>query len=49
MPKSSIIFNMADNLSKLLKKQGFRVLRFWEHAIINNADDCYNKLKELLG
>ena len=28
-----------------LQKQGYMVLRFWEHEINNNPDECINKIK----
>lgn len=32
-------------INQRLKKQDIIVLRFWEHEIKNNIDNCYNKLR----
>ena len=31
-------------VNKELKKQGYKVLRFWEHEIKKNVDFCINKI-----
>jgi DNA mismatch endonuclease (patch repair protein) len=33
---------------KKLKKQGIKVLRFWEHEIQKNLDDCMKKVIQIL-
>ena len=54
-PKSNKIFWMDKingnirrdrKVNKLLKKDGIRVIRFWEHEITENLKECYNKLKK---
>ena len=35
-------------INKLLKEQGWTVLRFWEHDIHNNLEGCINKIEENL-
>lgn len=34
--------------TRLLKSMGFTVLRFWEHEIKKNIDDCLNKILSFL-
>jgi very-short-patch-repair endonuclease len=34
--------------NKKLRKQGYAVLRFFEHSIENNLDRCYLKIHEIL-
>lgn len=32
--------------NELLRKEGWRVLRFWEHEVKNNQDKCIMKIKK---
>ena len=34
--------------TKQLKKEYWRVLRFWEHDIKNNSEKCLSKIKKLI-
>lgn len=35
----------AKEVNKLLKKDGWKVMRFWEHEVIKNPDKCLSKVK----
>ncbi len=35
-------------INKILKKKGWVVLRFWEHQIANNLEECIKKIKKQL-
>jgi len=35
-------------INKQLKSEGIKVLRFWEHEIKKNIDNCYFKLKKIV-
>ena len=39
----------AKNYNKLLKKEGWKVLRFWEHEIKQDSHKCIKKVKSALG
>lgn len=34
--------------NELLRKEGWRVLRFWEHEVKNNTERCIRKIKKCL-
>lgn len=34
--------------NELLRKEGWRVLRFWEHEVKNNTERCIRKIKKYL-
>jgi len=36
----------AKKYNKLLKKDGWKVIRIWEHEVKRNAEKCINKIKE---
>lgn len=38
----------AKEVNKLLKKEGWRVIRFWEHEVMKNPQKCINKIEEKL-
>ena len=35
-------------VNKWYKKNGWKVLRFWEHSINNNIEGCVNKIEKLI-
>lgn len=37
-----------ERITKELAKQNYIVLRFWEHDILNNIDNCINKITEVI-
>ena len=37
----------AKEVNKQLKKENWKVVRFWEHEVIKNPKNCIDKLKEL--
>ena len=42
--------NMARDreVNRMLRKQGWKVCRFWEHQILKNPDQCIQKVTEYL-
>lgn len=32
-------------IGKQLRKQGWRVMRFWEHEVVRNLDDCLTRIR----
>jgi len=36
------------NVNQLLKKEGWKVIRFWEHEINKNIESCYKKIIQKL-
>src|SRR3989338_4576211 len=36
----------AKKYNKMLKKDGWKVIRLWEHEVKKNAEKCINKIKE---
>ena len=44
-PKINRNVERAKEVNKLLKKEGWRVIRFWEHDIIKNFKKCVDKVK----
>jgi DNA mismatch endonuclease (patch repair protein) len=44
---ASQVWAKDKNVTKKLIKQGYRVLRFWEHDINNNIENCYETIKHL--
>ena len=39
----------AKKYNKMLKKDGWKVLRFWEHEIKQDSQKCIKKVKKALG
>ena len=37
-----------DMITKGLKKQNYKVLRFWEHDILNNPEKCFQKIIKII-
>lgn len=37
-----------NRVNEKLQEDGWKVLRFWEHEIRNNIEDCITKVKEIL-
>lgn len=48
--QQKILRNIARDkeVNKLLKKRGWKVLRFWDFQIINNVDKCLKKIYSML-
>ena len=40
--------NRAKKYNRQLKKDGWKVLRFWEHDVKKNPDICIKKVKKLI-
>lgn len=46
-PKINRNVERAKEVNKLLKKEGWKVIRFWEHEIKKNPKKCINRVKNL--
>jgi|SRR3989338_660054 len=44
-PKINGNVKRANEVNKLLKKEGWRVIRFWEHEVMKNPKKCVDKVK----
>jgi len=44
-PKINKNVKRAKEVNKLLKKDGWKVIRFWEHEIKKNSNKCIDKVK----
>jgi DNA mismatch endonuclease (patch repair protein) len=44
LPKIERNRTRAKEVNKTLRKQGWKVLRFWEHQIKKDSDKCVNKI-----
>lgn len=47
LPKIKRNIERAKEVEKSLKKEGWRVLRFWEHEVTRNGMRCLNKVNLL--
>jgi DNA mismatch endonuclease (patch repair protein) len=47
VPKINRNVERAKEVNKQLKKDGWTVLRFWEHDVKKNPDRCIKKVKEV--
>jgi len=47
LPKMAKNVQRDREINKILKKEGWTVLRFWEHDINGNMDECVNKIKNV--
>ena len=45
-PKINRNVERANEVNKQFKKQGWKVLRFWEHDIVKNPEKCAEKVKK---
>lgn len=48
IPKIERNVNRAKEVNKTLRKQGWKVLRFWEHQVNKNLNKCINKIEQTL-
>lgn len=49
IPKIERNTTRAKEVNNVLRKQGWRVLRFWEHQTKNDAEKCVQKIISILG
>ena len=48
IPKIERNIQRDAEVTKLLKMQGWQIIRFWEHEVLKEAENCIKKIKEII-
>lgn len=46
-PKINRNFERAKEVNKILKKEGWKIIRFWEHEVMKHPKKCVDKVKRI--